>query len=190
MKTLKLLCAVVLFCAVAFAQGTQPKAAANPPADVASILDRQLSGAERRLVSLAEAMPEEKYSFAPSEKLGEFKGVRTFQEQLTHVAATNYEFGGAILGEKPPVDLGNGENGPVVKSKAEAVKLLKDSFEYVHKAIGTINASNLVASVPLGKNSGTRLGLAVLLVSHANDHYGQCVVYARMNGVVPPASRR
>jgi DinB family protein len=134
-------------------------------------------------------MPEDKFSFAPTG--GEFKSVRTFAMQAKHVAAVNYIVGASILGEKPPVELG-GENGPdSVKSKAEIVKFLKDSYEYAHKAVATISDGNAVATIknPFGDAPATRLGMATVFAWHGFDHYGQMVVYLRMNSVVPPASR-
>ena len=134
-------------------------------------------------------MPEDEYSFAPT--AGEFKGVRTFAQQVKHVAAVNYLVGAAILGGKPPIQLG-GESGPdSIKTKADIVKFLKDSFTYVHKAVGTINDGNLLNPVksPFGEGMVTRLGLATLIVGHCFDHYGQMVEYLRMNGIIPPASR-
>ncbi|MBZ5678859.1 MAG: DinB family protein [Acidobacteriia bacterium] len=156
---------------------------------VTQVLDRTTNNLERDLIPAAEAMPEEKYGFAPTE--GEFKGVRTFAQQIKHVAAVNYELGAAILEEKPPVDIGD-ESGPAsVQTKADVLKYLKDSFVYVHKAIQTINEKNLVGTVksPFGEGSVTRLSLATSVSWHGFDHYGQMVVYLRMNGIIPPASR-
>ncbi|HZQ23915.1 MAG TPA: DinB family protein [Terriglobales bacterium] len=156
---------------------------------VTMVLDRSIKNAEWEFNSAADAMPEDKYSFAPS--TGEFKGVRTFAQQIKHVAAVNYEVAAAILGEKPPVDI-NDEAGPEsVKTKAEVMTFLKDSFAYVHKAVATINETNAVDSVrsPFGEGTVSRLGMAVLIPAHCFDHYGQMVVYLRMNGIVPPASR-
>ncbi len=156
---------------------------------VAQVLDRGVAGVESEFVPAADAMPEDKYSFAPTN--GEFKGVRTFAQQVKHVAAVNYLVGAAILGEKPPVDTG-GENGPdSVKTKADILKFLKDSFAYFHKAVGTINDGNLVSPIksPFGQGTVTRLGMATLIVGHCFDHYGQMVEYLRMNAIIPPASR-
>lgn len=156
---------------------------------IAQALSHSVTGVENEFVPAAEAMPENKYSFAPVN--GEFKGVRNFAEQVKHVAAVNYLVGAAILQEKPPVELG-GESGPdSVKSKAEILKFLKDSFTYVHKAVGTLNGSNLVNPIksPFGEGTTTRLGMATLIVGHCFDHYGQIVEYLRMNNIVPPASR-
>jgi len=156
---------------------------------IAQVLDRSVAGVENEFVPAADAMPEDKYSFAPTN--GEFKGVRTFAQQVKHVAAVNYMVGAAILEEKPPVELG-GENGPdSVKTKADIVKFLKDSFAYVHKAVATVSDGNLVNPIksPFGEGMVTRLGMATLIVGHCFDHYGQMVEYLRMNSIVPPASR-
>jgi len=156
---------------------------------VTQVLDRSVTNTEHEFTSAAEAMPEDKFEFAPTN--GEFKGVRSFGEQIKHVAAVNYIFGAAILSEKVPVDVGD-ESGPAsVKTKAEILSYLKDSFAYVHKAIETVNEKNLVDPLrsPFGEGSVTRLGLATSVAAHGFDHYGQMVEYLRMNGIVPPASR-
>jgi DinB superfamily len=161
----------------------------EPPPTFNMILDRTLKYPESQFVPAAEAMPEDKYSFAPTN--GEFKGVRNFGQQVKHVAAANYMICAAIMSEKPPVELG-GENGPdSIKSKADSVKFLKDSYAYCHKALNTINESNATGQVqsPFGSNKVTRLGLAIINVGHNFDHYGQMVEYLRMNGIIPPASR-
>jgi len=181
-----LVCLMLGCSSVVMAQADKPA----EPRTVSQVLNAQLSNLENDFVPAAEAMPEDKYSFAPTN--GEFKGVRTFAQQVKHVAAVNYVIGGAILGEKPPVDTG-GESGPdSVKSKADIVKFLKDSFAYAHKAAGSVNEQNLVAGIksPFGDGTTTRLGMATALAWHGFDHYGQMVEYLRMNGIIPPASRQ
>ena len=156
---------------------------------VTQILDRSIGNMEREFTGAAEAMPEDKFGFAPTN--GEFKGVRTFGQQIKHVAAVNYELAGAILEQKPPADIGD-ESGPAaVTSKADVLKYLKESFAYVHKAIATIDEKNLAETVksPFGEGSISRLSLAMAVSSHGFDHYGQMVEYLRMNGIIPPASR-
>lgn len=145
---------------------------------------------ESELVPLAEAVPEAAYGFAPSK--GAFDKVRTFGQQVSHVAAVNYACAAAILGEKNPIEMGAGENGPAMMSKAEIVKFLKDSMAYSHKAVATITDANVYGNVqsPFGANQTTRLNMGNVLAWHSMDHYGQMVVYARMNNVVPPASRQ
>jgi hypothetical protein len=166
-----------------------PTAFAADAATVAKIYDGQLSGIEKEFVPLAEAMPANKFDFAPTG--GEFKGVRTFAQQCKHVAAVLYLVSAASLGEKPRADLG-GENGPdAVKTKDQVVKFLKDAFAYAHKATLAMTAQNEVQMVksPFGEGDTPRGSLAGILTWHSFDHYGQMVVYARMNGIVPPASR-
>src|ERR1700758_1344720 len=76
---------------------------------VSQIEDRAVGSVEGEFVPTADAVPEDKYSFVPPS--GECKGVRTFAQQIKHVASVNYMVGAAILEEKSPVDVGNGENG-------------------------------------------------------------------------------
>src|ERR1039458_9061414 len=80
------------------------------PMTVAKVYDGQLSGVEHDLVPLAEAMPPDKFDFAPT--AGEFKGARTFAQQCKHVATVLYIVSAAAQDQKVPVDLGSGENGP------------------------------------------------------------------------------
>ena len=171
--------------------GVAMAANAQSNATFASVLNKQLSGVESEVVPAVEAMPADKISFAPSQ--GEFKGVRNFGAQAKHIATVNYMIGSAILGGKPPVDLGKGEDGPAnIQSKDEIVKYLKDSFAYLHKAFESITAANVLEpiSAPWGTEKTTRLAMAVIGVAHPFDHYGQMVEYLRMNSIIPPASRQ
>lgn len=163
-------------------------AAAQAPArhvSLRSSLDRQLSGVEREFVSLAEAMPADQYAFAPTQ--GQFKGVRTFAQEIKHAAAVNYLIFSAMLGQAPPA---GGENGSAeITSKEQIVRYLRDSFALGHKAIARITPANAGAIVKGPFGPDTRPGLVALAVGHNFDHYGQCVEYLRDNGIVPPASR-
>jgi len=185
-KILALIACAFVMMAAPEAQTAQPKPEHRT---VTELLQSNITSMQQEFVPAAEAMPEAKYGFAPTN--GQFKGVRTFAQQIKHVAAVNYELGAALLEQKPPVDIGD-ESGPAsVTSKADILKYLKDSFDYVHKAIATINESNLAGTVrsPFGAGSVSRLGLAMAVASHGYDHYGQMVEYLRMNGIIPPASR-
>lgn len=156
---------------------------------ISAVLDGNLKIAEGDFVNAAEAMPEEKYSFAPTN--GEFKGVRTFAEQVKHVAASNEMIASHILGEKPPVDANGGKGPDSVKSKADILKYLDDSFTYAHKAIASITDANALEAIPSStEGETTRMRLGMILAWHTFDHYGQMVIYMRMNGIVPPASQR
>ena len=188
--TVRVLTVLLLLACMAAAQA--PAGSTPPKPTIDRILNNQLRNAEKEFVDAADAMPEGKYNFAPTQ--GEFKGVRTFGQQVRHVAATNYLIGAAILGEaKPPVDIGQGESGPEnLTSKADIMKFLKESFEYVHKAMSSVSSEEKFTGMipsPFGPGQTTRGGMAVLEVGHCFDHYGQMVEYLRMNGIIPPASR-
>lgn len=177
--------------AVPVTANAQAAAQANPgqKPTFAMVFDRNLTNTEKEVVSAAEAMPDDKFNFAPTQ--GEFKGVRTFAQQIKHIAAVNYMLAGGILGEKPPVEV-KSENGPEnMTSKADIVKYLKDSFAYAHKAANSITEANVLEQIqsPFGPNKTTRLSLTIIMLSHPFDHYGQMVEYLRMNGIIPPASR-
>ena len=192
--------------ALAYAQDTKNSPAANasgahdsaqasssPAPTIASAIDREISIVEKELIDAAEAMPEGKFDFSP-EKLNlpgsDYKGVRTFGQQLKHVAASNYLIWSPITGEKAPDTVNDGKGPDNMTVKADIIKYLKDSFAFSHKAVATLNASNLVQ--PITRNNKpptTRLFLATFAPAHAFDHYGQIVEYLRINGIVPPASR-
>src|SRR5205085_4401568 len=166
-------------------------ASASPstPATIASAIDREISVVEKEVVEAAEAMPEDKFDFSP-EKLNlagsDYKGVRTFGEQLKHIAASNYLIWSPITGEKPPDTVNDGKGPDNMKAKADIIKYLKDSFAFGHKSVATLNDSNLVQ--PIIRNNKpptTRLFLATFAAAHAFDHYGQMIEYLRMNGIVP-----
>jgi len=184
---MKLLLLCVLLCTSTFSL----YAADSNKASISKMEDRALSGIEHEWVSLAEAMPADKYNFAPTK--GSFEGVRTFEQQVSHVGAVLYIVSSGILEQKAPAEAGSGENGPSnLKSKEEYLKYLKDAFAYAHKALASLTDSNFTEMVasPFGKGKMPRGSLAELTVAHSFDHYGQAVVYARMNNVVPPASRK
>ncbi|HLW55550.1 MAG TPA: DinB family protein [Candidatus Angelobacter sp.] len=193
-----LLLATLSFAAAAVGQSANGAPAASaaqaqpsPPPTVTSILDRDISGVEKQILDLAEAMPEDKFNFSP-ETLhipgADYKGVRTFAAQLKHVAASNYAIWSPLTGDKIPEGLFNDGKGPEnVKSKAEIVRFLKDSFALGHRAAAALTPENMLQNPEHSKS--TRLRLASFGVAHAFDHYGQMVEYLRMNGIVPPASR-
>jgi len=146
---------------------------------------------EDNIVTAAEAMPADKYGFAPTD--GEFRGVRTFGRQVKHLAATNYILAAAALGQDPPVDAGDEAGPDAVRTKDEVLSYLKGSFAALGKAIAAIGDHAIAVRTspisPLQGGSATRLALIVEALIHSFDHYGQMVVYLRLNGVVPPASR-
>jgi hypothetical protein len=165
--------------------------AQQPPPTVTSVLNMLYGVVEQEVVSAAEAMPEDKYSFAPTN--GEFKGVRTFAEQVKHVAFANHLYFDPLMDEPSDANFfEENTNGPVaLKTKAEIVQYLKDSFALGHRVISGINSENQVTPLPnpVTPFLSTRLAIAMIGSVHPKDHYGQMVEYLRMNGIVPPASR-
>src|ERR1700694_4308666 len=193
------LLAVLVFIVAALGQGTKSAAAASgpqaqqlkqPAPPIASTVDREVSTIEKLVVDAAEAMPEDKFNFSP-ESLniagGEYKGVRTFAVQVRHVAASNYFIWSPLTGDKLPEGLKDGNGPENLKTKADIIKFLKDSFALGHKAAATFTTENRLQAAQGSKSP--RLYLATFGVEHAFDHYGQMVEYLRMNGIVPPASR-
>ena len=165
--------------------------AQQQPPTVASVLNMHYGIVEQQVVSAAEAMPEDKYSFAPTS--GEFKGVRTFAEEVKHIGFANHLFFGPLMGETIDAkSIEQNANGPAeLKTKAEIVQYLKDSFALGHRAIAGITSENAVTPLakPVLPFLSTRLAIANIGAWHSMDHYGQMVEYLRMNGIVPPASR-
>jgi uncharacterized damage-inducible protein DinB len=194
-----LLLAAFISTAAALGRATTSAAAAGapqaqqlqqPPPTIASSVDREISAIEKQIMEAAEAMPEDKFNFSPeSLKIpgGEYEGVRTFALQVKHVAASNYALWSPLTGDKFPENFLGGNGPESLKSKADIVKFLKDSFALGHKAAATLTTENMLQTAEHSKSS--RLHLATFAVAHAFDHYGQMVEYLRMNGIVPPASR-
>lgn len=147
---------------------------------------------EHEFMGVAQAMPADKYSFAPAaanfaaSQGAKYEGVRTFAQQISHVTMANYYFASTILGEKVPV---NPKNLQSLTAKDDLLKAAADSFAYAHKAIATITPEN--AYVAIGGVDGlhTRSVIASFISAHGFDHYGQMVEYLRMNGIVPPGSK-
>ena len=172
------------------AAGAQAQPSQTPPT-IASMVDRQISAAEKLITEAAEALPEDKFNFSP-ESLNlpgaDYKRVRTFALQVKHVAASNYALYAPLTGDTFPKDFLGGNGPENLKAKAEIMKFLADSFALGHKAAATLTTENMLQPATPG-GSTTRLHRATFAVAHVYDHYGQMVEYLRMNGIVPPASR-
>ncbi len=168
------------------AQAQTPHAMVSP----AKSFDASLSSFETEMTGLAKAMPAEKYDFVPSQELfkdgasTDFKTVKGFSDMVKHVAQANYFYAGALSGLKPTVDV---KAIATLKTKDEIVAALADSFAFAHKAMATLTPQNAFEGV---KGDDTRASLAGGLMAHGFDHYGQLVEYLRMNGIIPPASRK
>jgi uncharacterized damage-inducible protein DinB len=181
-----LLCCCLLAVAptLAHSQAAPAKPAVGTVITPAATYGKLLSGMEKEFVDTVEAMPEDKFNFAPPATAGEFKGVRTFAGQVKHVAETNYYFFGGADATEASVKAKE-DSIEKLTSKADVVKALKDSFALAHTFVdGTTGENAFVMTT-----NGTRAGMTAFGLAHMMDHYGQLVEYLRMNGIVPPASR-
>ncbi len=172
------------------AQKTAPSKPATPVAKkptLAAAVETHWKFVAGEFIAAADAMPEEKYSFAPTN--GEFKGARTFAEQVRHVACANFAFFKEMEKLPPPPDCEKGEPANI-QSKADLMKYLGESFAYGDSIIDKLTSLNMTDAVE-GRYAGpnTKIGMCITAVWHVSDHYGQMVEYLRMNGIVPPASR-
>jgi len=166
----------------------QTTATAPPPTATRAIYDMIVS-VEKSITAVATEMPEDKYAFAPTE--GAFRGVRNFAAQIKHAASVHYLVAASILGEPITADMSD-ERGPdSVKTKAEVLKYLAESFAYLKKAAATVDEKNAFTPIKgvFGSAPDTRIGLIVVALSHTSNHYGQVVEYLRMNGLVPPRTQ-
>src|SRR5580693_7925012 len=163
---------------------------------VGTALMRTFGGQEFEFRSAAEAMPEDKYGFRPAmpskptepAAFGPTE-LRSFAEQVKHVACSNFAFANELDGKTPPADCDKGGPSPA-KTRAELLTYLRNSFAAMNNSLNAVTSKNMYEPIE-GPYAGpnTRLGLAGIAIWHVADHYGQLVMYLRLNGIVPPASR-
>jgi uncharacterized damage-inducible protein DinB len=164
---------------LAVAQGADPAAATGLRKELVG----QLADAEQKLVALADAMPAEKYTWRPA------AGVRSVSEVFMHVVGANYMIPGiAGVTRKPDMAL-SPDMETKVTDKAQVVEMLKKSFAHARQAVMDVPDAQMDASVSLFGTPSTNRGVLVLMATHAHEHLGQSIAYARMNGIVPPWSR-
>lgn len=162
--------------------------AAGSPVDPAKSFDASLTRLETLWMGAAQAMPAEKYGFAPSAAIFvpgqavKYDGVRTFAQIVTHTIQANYSAFAAIGGIKPDVDV---QAIGQLTSKDDIVKALAATFAFAHKAVANVTAANAFLSV---RGVQTPASMFAGAVGHAEDEYGQAVEYLRMNAIIPPAS--
>lgn len=179
-------CCLILASAstLAHSQAMSAKPAVGTPQPPSKVYGKLLGGIEAEFVGAAEAMPDDKFDFAPPASAGEFKGVRSFADQIKHVTEANYYFFNTTGASEADLKT-KGEAIAKLKTKAEIVQALKDSLTQAHAFVDSITPENAFVTTA----TGTRGGMSALGIAHMMDHYGQMVVYLRMNGIVPPASR-
>jgi hypothetical protein len=167
---------------------TKPAATAKPAIvhiGPAEGYGKLLSLIEGEFVSAAEAMPEDKFNFAPPAGSGNFDGVRTFGQQVKHVAGSNYFFFGGTDFTQAQTKAKQDEIEKLT-TKADIINALKDSMKQAHKYVGELTTAN----VSTKSDFGSRGTMAAFGMAHMMDHYGQMVVYLRMNNIIPPASQK
>lgn len=139
----------------------------------------QLDDAASKLEQLAGAIPEDKLSWRPG------TGVRSVGEVLMHVTGANY-YVPSFAGVKAPADAPQGEN---VASRAEAIAQMKRSFDHVRAAIRNLKDADLDKPATMFGQQTNYRNVFLTTVTHAHEHLGQLIAYARSNGVTPPWSR-
>ncbi len=178
-------CVLIAAPVFSMAQAAPAKPAVGSAQAPSMVYGRLLGLLEKEFVSAAEAMPEDKFDFAPPVTAGDFKGVRSFGEQVKHVAGANYYFFNSTGASDADLKAKEDAIGKL-KTKAEIVAALKDSFIQAHAYVNGITPENAFLETATG---GTRAGMTSFGLAHLMDHYGQMVVYLRMNNIIPPASR-
>jgi len=176
-----LLASALVITSLANAQEKRPQSKTVP--DSINLIWKSV---EKDFTRLADAMPEDKWTFKPTQ--GAFANARTFAEQVKHVACANQAWATQMLKQKQPERCDLGGPNPA-KSKAEIMAYLRESFAQMDRAIASIDVQNLLEPVPGEYWGDNRLSAMTAAVWHISDHYGQLVEYLRMNGVVPPASQ-
>ncbi len=135
----------------------------------------------RQLVALAEAIPAAKFSWRPA------PGVRSTSEVLMHIALANFYLL-SVTGPKLPADMKSPDMEKTVTAKAEVIGWLKRSLDAVKSARAGLKPGDLQRRVKIEGRDATVDGMYLRIIVHANEHMGQLVAYARMNGIVPPWS--
>jgi uncharacterized damage-inducible protein DinB len=154
---------------------------ANPASDG---IRAQWNSVKRNIQQSAELMPDATFDYRPVD------GVRTFGEILAHVAGASYAICAAAKGEKAPYAEDHFEKN--AKGRAAIVKATSEAIAYCDGAFTALTdaaAGQMVAN-PFGSDQLPRSAVLVLQIGHDNEHYGNLVTYFRMNGIVPPSSRR
>ncbi len=174
--------AAVLLIGVAGAQSADKTAAPKPPDSPSKVLLDSWNDIGRKLVAMAEEMPEDKYDFKPN------SAQRSFAEQLLHAAGGNYFFINPAKGLDPPK--GDPKRADH-KTKADVVEFVRKSYADGAALIQSKGDSGLgdLMIDPFSKNQARFSDFAWGFIEHSGEHYGQLVVYYRVAGLVPPESR-
>ena len=160
----------------------RPMLAQTAPEGIWQGYDGEWRHVSAQLLALAEATPEEKFSWRPA------PGVRSTSEVYMHIAIANFGLL-AFTGPKVPADLKEGLEKSVT-SKADVVNWLKRSLDAVKQAHLAVTPQDLQRKVHIYDRDTNADGMYLRIIVHANEHMGQLIAYARMSGVVPPWSKK
>jgi uncharacterized damage-inducible protein DinB len=174
-RVLSLLVAAILG-AGATMSGQQTAALSGFRADVLGNIDY----AAKELISLAEAVPAEKYAWRPA------PGVRSVSEVYMHVVLANYYIP-SLIGVKLPEGIDR-DMETKVTDKAKVVEALKKSIAHLHTAIEGTPDADLDTKVKLFGRDMSKRAVYILVAGHVHEHLGQSIAYARSNGITPPWS--
>ena len=177
MRRLRILLPILLL----FAAAGEARAQAAPPGFREEFL-RQFNNSMYKFIELAEAMPEDRFSWSPAE------GVMPVARVYAHVARYNYLYPATALGVAAPDSL-DADGVELTAAKADVVALLRRSRDHVRQAVAAMTDEQLAAPTRLYERDVPQWAVLLQLVAHMNEHLGQSIAYARMNGVVPPWSQ-
>jgi uncharacterized damage-inducible protein DinB len=141
--------------------------------------DGEWGHVSRRLIALAEAVPAEKFAWRPA------PDVRSVSEVYMHIVLANFYLL-SVTGPRMPAEIKSQEMEKTMTAKPEVIEWLKRSLEAVKTARAGLKPDDLPRKVKIGTRDATVDGMYLRIIIHANEHMGQLVAYARMNGIVPP----
>ena len=183
-RTLALFTAAICFATTAaFAKDPAPAAAPNTAGAVQAEFTRNLDSAGDKLIQLAEAIPADKYTWRPSE------GVRSVSEVLLHAAGGNYWIP-TFIGVKAPEGFDSKTFEKSTTQKEAIVEQLKKSLAHVKAAAAAMPDADLNTKAKWFLGESTKREILFFLAAHNHEHLGQLIAYARVNGIVPPWSKK
>lgn len=172
---------LVLLALLALSWSAPALAQTMPAAGIRAALTKQIDAEANKLISLAEAIPAEKYDWRPAE------GVRSIGEVVAHVAGANYFFP-TFVGTDIPEGIDARSFEQAGTDKEQTVQRLKDSVVHMRKAIANVPDADLEKTVQMFGSESTYQGSLLLAAGHISEHLGQLIAYARMNDITPPWS--
>jgi uncharacterized damage-inducible protein DinB len=182
MKTSKVLIAVAIVCGLFVSSFADHHKKGESSVFLSTFLGTY-GGETDKLVNLAEAFPEDGFEWRPAE------GIRSVREAVLHVAGANYQIGSRYFGTEMPEGVNPREFDKTIKSKAEAITVLKESIQFIKESVGDLDDASLAEPIKLFGNDSNRMAAVLVIGGHAYEHLGQLIAYARSSGVVPPWSQ-